>query len=52
MIIDTLTFLFVGGLLWWSLIDIRRGQRAMQESVERIATMQRDAARFLGTDRS
>jgi hypothetical protein len=51
MIIDTLTFLFVGGLLWWSLIDIRRGQRTMQASLERITEMQRDAARFLGMDR-
>jgi hypothetical protein len=51
MLIDTLTFLFVGGILWWSLVDIRRGQRTMQSSLERIADMQRDVARFLGADR-
>lgn len=51
MLIDTLTFLLVGGVCWWSLIDIRRGQRAIQQSVERIADIQRDIARFLGTDR-
>jgi hypothetical protein len=51
MLIDTLTFLFVGGVFWWSLVDIRRGQRTMQASLERIATIQRDIAQFLGTDR-
>jgi len=51
MIIDTLIFLFVGGICWWSLVDIRRGQRIMQASLERITDIQRDIARFLGTDR-
>lgn len=51
MILDTLTFLLVCGVLWWSLIDIRRGQRTMQASLERIADMQREVARLLGTDR-
>jgi len=51
MIIDTLSFLLVGGVLWWSLADIRRGQRTMQASLERITAMQRDVARMLGADR-
>jgi hypothetical protein len=51
MIIDTLTFLFVSGICWWSLVDIRRGQRTMQASLERITDIQREIAHFLGTDR-
>jgi cytochrome c oxidase assembly factor CtaG len=51
MIIDTLIFLLVGGVLWWSLVDIRRGQRTLQASLERITQIQHDIARFLGTER-